>query len=444
MNISPALLVLGANPISMKIIFTLFLTAIITFTANSQGLDFDGTNDYVRLPGHPSVMNGAAFTFETSIKPRQNGSEILSIATRGNGDPFYLYIEPMGGGMPGEEEEPTSWMIMCDLWNTSYNLHRAAYVIDANFFNNWHHIAASFNGSQWILYIDGAAVSTVPVTGTIVNMSAQPLYLGMYQNMWHFAGTMDEIRIWNTARSQAEIFSNMKKQVAYNSAGLVAYYSCNQGTANGNNTGISSLTDASAAANNASMHNFSLNGGSSNFTAGNPEIITLPLRVTAFAAREENNTVVLSWKSQEQNSFAIERSANGGNFIVLGHVPGNTPGQYHFTDGRPASGTNVYRLAGISPSGRKEYSVSIAIKTGRISALRIYPNPAANVLQLQLRYSGAETGYIMDMTGKRVKTIELPATTSFTSSILTLDISDLPAGSYALEAGGQQVKFVKQ
>lgn len=431
----------------MKIIFTFFLAGIITFTANSQGLDFDGSNDYVKLPGNPSVMNGSAFTFETAIKPRPNGTQILSIATRGNGDPFYLYIEPMGGGMPGMPgmgEGPTSWMIMCDLWSTTNNLNRAAYVIDGSFFNNWHHIAASYNGSLWILYIDGTAVSTIPVIGTIANRSADPFYLGMYQNMWTFAGAMDEVRIWNTARSGEEIFANMKRQVATTSAGLVAYYTCNQGIANGNNTSITSLTDVSATGNNASLHNFSLNGTSSNFTAGNPEIVTLPLRVTAFTAREENKTVVLNWKSAEENSFAIERSSNGGNFIVIGNVPGKASGQYQFTDGQPAGGTNVYRLSSISLAGRKEYSASVVIKMGMIPALRIYPNPAANVLQLQLRYRGAETGSIMDMTGKRIKTIELPAAPAFTSLTLTVDISNLPSGSYVLEVGGQQLKFVKQ
>lgn len=426
----------------MKILFTFFLAGIIAFTANSQGLDFDGSNDYVRLPGNPSVMNGSAFTFETAIKPRSNGTQILSIATRGNGDPFYLYIEPMGGGMPWMQ--PTSWIIMCDLWSTTNNLNRATYVIDGSFFNNWHHIAASYDGSLWILYIDGTAVSTIPVTGTIANKSADPLYLGMYQNMWNFSGTMDEVRIWNTARSGAEIFSNMKKQVAPGTTGLVACYTCNQGTANGNNTSITSLTDISATANNGSLHNFSLNGASSNFTAGNPEIVTLPLRVSTFTAREENNAVVLNWKSAEENAFAIERSSNGGNFIVIGNVAGNASGQYQFKDGRPADGTNVYRLSSISPAGRKEYSGSVVIKRGMIPALRIYPNPVANMLQLQLRYRGAETGFIMDMTGKRIKTIELPATSSFTSFNLTVDISNLPSGSYVLEVGGQQVKFVKQ
>lgn len=426
----------------MKIIFTFFLAGIIAFTANSQGLDFDGSNDYVRLPGNPSVMNGSAFTFETAIKPRPNGTQILSIATRGNGDPFYLYIEPMGGGMPWEE--PTSWMIMCDLWSTTFNLNRAAYVIDGSFFNTWHHVAATYNGSLWILYIDGTAVSTIPVIGTIANKSADPLHLGTYQNMWNFAGTMDEVRIWNTARSGAEIFANMKRQVAPNSTGLVAYYTCNQGITNGNNTSITSLTDISATANNGSLHNFSLNGASSNFTDGNPEIVTLPLRVTAFTAREENNAVVLNWKSAEENSFVVERSTNVGNFIVIGNVAGNTSGQYQFTDGQPTGGTNVYRLYSISLAGRKEYSTSVVIKTGMISALRIYPNPAANMLQLQLRYRGAETGSIMDMTGKRIKTIELPASSSFTSLTMTVDISNLPSGSYVLEVGGQQLKFVKQ
>lgn len=431
----------------MKQIFTLFLAGIITFSTNGQGLDFDGQNDYVRIPGHPTVMNGSPFTFEVSIKPRPNGSQIISIATRGNGDPFYLYIEPMGGGMPGMpgmEEGPTSWIIMCDLWSTTFNLNRAAYSINASFFNTWHHIAATYSGTLWTLYVDGVAVSTVPVIGTIANRSADPLHLGTYQGMWNFPGVMDEVRIWNTARSGADITSNMKKQVAPNSTGLVAYYRFNQGVAFGNNTAITGLTDASVTANNATLHNFSLNGSSSNFVEGNPEIVILPLRVNAFTAREENNIVVLNWNSDEKNPFTVERSSNGKDFFAIGNVSNNASGQYQFTDAQPTPGMNVYRLHSILPSGRKEYSKSIVIKRGMIDALKIYPNPASDLLQLQLRYSGNETGSIMDMNGKRMKTINFPAATTTTSLKMSVDIRSLPAGSYVLKVGEQQIKFMKQ
>lgn len=429
----------------MKHIFTLFLSIFIAFTATSQGLDFDGGDDFVRIPGNAAVMNGSAFTFETYLKPRTHGSEISSIATRGSGDNFYLYIEPMGGGMmPGEESEPTEWIIMCDLWSMSWDLNRTAYAIDGSFFNNWHHIAATYNGSMWTLYIDGNMVNSIPVMGAIANKSAEPLYLGMYQNMWNFAGVMDEVRIWNYARSQFDITSNMKKQVAHNSAGLVAYYTFNQGIAFGNNTGLPGLTDASPTHNNATMHNFSLSGSSSNFLEGQPDIVTLPLHITSFTAKEENNVVVLNWKSEEKNSFAVERSSNGGNFVVIGHVTVNASNQYQFTDGHPVTGTNVYRLSSTSLSGRKEYSASIVIKTGMISALKLYPNPATDVLQVQLRYSGAKTASVIDMSGKRVKTIQLPAANAFTYLKITVDISALAPGSYFLEMDGQQVKFVKQ
>jgi hypothetical protein len=40
----------------------------------------------------------------------------------------------------------------------------------------------------------------------------------------YFPGTMDEIRIWNMARSQSNINANKNSTIATNSTGLVGYY----------------------------------------------------------------------------------------------------------------------------------------------------------------------------------------------------------------------------
>ena len=51
------------------------------------------------------------------------------------------------------------------------------------------------------------------------------------------------MRIWNVARTQSEINSNMPNELSLPQSGLVAYYKFNQGIANGNNTSITTLID---------------------------------------------------------------------------------------------------------------------------------------------------------------------------------------------------------
>lgn len=56
------------------------------------------------------------------------------------------------------------------------------------------------------------------------------LRLGVYLNetyQLYFRGLIDEVRIWNVARSANDINNNMKKELTGTEAGLVGYWNCN-------------------------------------------------------------------------------------------------------------------------------------------------------------------------------------------------------------------------
>ncbi|MFY7884156.1 MAG: HYR domain-containing protein, partial [Dolichospermum sp.] len=84
---------------------------------------------------------------------------------------------------------------------------------------------------------------------------------------WNFGGSMYNVRFWNKTLTQTEIQSNMSNTVAPQ-AGLVVNFSCNQGVANGNNSSISQLIDASGNGFNGVLNNFNKNGSNSNFVTG--------------------------------------------------------------------------------------------------------------------------------------------------------------------------------
>jgi len=71
----------------------------------------------------------------------------------------------------------------------------------------WHHIAATYDGTTMKIYIDGVLDSSTSNPGSIVNNSL-PLYIGLNYGIrtsgmapGFFGGSLDEIRISNTARS---------------------------------------------------------------------------------------------------------------------------------------------------------------------------------------------------------------------------------------------------
>ena len=83
----------------------------------------------------------------------------------------------------------------------------------------WQHVAFSFDGDKAKLYLDGIAIdSTRNWSGLI------PSLIPITSIGTRFSGKIDEVRIWNMARSASEISQNMIGSVDENSEGLLAYY----------------------------------------------------------------------------------------------------------------------------------------------------------------------------------------------------------------------------
>ena len=86
-----------------------------------------------------------------------------------------------------------------------------------------YHIAAVYNGQNAFLYINGCLVNQIAATGNLFTNTAN-LGIGYRSNNTeHLRGYYDEVRIWNVARTQAQIVANMYGPVSPQ-AGLLAYY----------------------------------------------------------------------------------------------------------------------------------------------------------------------------------------------------------------------------
>src|SRR5690606_10217878 len=80
-----------------------------------------------------------------------------------------------------------------------------------------------------------------------------------------YNGDMDEFRIWDVARTQGEIQSNMNSELTGNEVNLLVYYNFNHGISGGNNTGITMVTDHTTNGHGGNLNGFTLNGATSNF-----------------------------------------------------------------------------------------------------------------------------------------------------------------------------------
>lgn len=132
--------------------------------------------------------------------------------------------------------------------------------------DTWVHIAATFDGSgNWTLYFDGDVAGTY--AGNASPSNTPGLYLrsgqGVVNQDW--IGKLDEVRVWDYARTETEIESTMNLQLEGDETGLIAYYDFNLGTCGGDNTGLSAITNvANPGTDDMSMINMAQTGCESN------------------------------------------------------------------------------------------------------------------------------------------------------------------------------------
>ena len=99
------------------------------------------------------------------------------------------------------------------------------------------HVAVTFDGAYLRLFINGVEDGASPVeTGfDTVDYGPQDVLIGAgnFSNPYErrFDGIIDEVRIWDHARSEAEIAGQMNCALDGTEPGLLAYYSFNMGDA---------------------------------------------------------------------------------------------------------------------------------------------------------------------------------------------------------------------
>ncbi|RYD48134.1 MAG: hypothetical protein EOP85_04175, partial [Verrucomicrobiaceae bacterium] len=101
----------------------------------------------------------------------------------------------------------------------------------------WQHVAVSFDGTAWTIYLNGKEEATVSTEGQVPeNISIQHAGLGTAMNSTgvregYFHGQMDEVRIWNVARELHEIQEALNSEIV-SAPGLVARYAMNETSGN--------------------------------------------------------------------------------------------------------------------------------------------------------------------------------------------------------------------
>jgi hypothetical protein len=243
-----------------------FLAIGFSTHAQNNALAFDGVGDKV-IVANNSALNFSTGTVESWVKPGVSSSQqgFLMMRTSVSNIRWSAHIS-----------QATSEI---GIYNgTTYK------TVDVGTIsvNTWYHVALVFSGSNTLVYVNGVFKGS---TGNGINTTLTNIPFSIGNNdagypAEDFLGSIDEVRIWNTARTQSEIQTNMNTELS-TATGLIANYHFNQGTAGGTNAGVTSLTDASGNNNTGTLSSFALTGATSNWVASG---VTFPsLAITSFS-----------------------------------------------------------------------------------------------------------------------------------------------------------------
>jgi hypothetical protein len=176
---------------------------------SDSAITLSGSAGFISIADTASLNPTTAFTAEAFVKT-SNANEQY-ILSKGD-DSFLLATGVSGDGAVCFKLNGVSTDFTCGTQAINNNA--------------WHHVAATYDGSNIQIYVDGVLNITAPHTGTIssgtssVAIGARPGHTGSH----YFAGSLDEVAVYGSALSQARIQAhyNARSKVVCRSSTLLS------------------------------------------------------------------------------------------------------------------------------------------------------------------------------------------------------------------------------
>ncbi|MEJ7733940.1 MAG: LamG-like jellyroll fold domain-containing protein [Polyangiaceae bacterium] len=189
--------------------------------AQSEGLTFDGVDDHVTM-GVAAELGLEQFTIEAWV--RRDGGGIPTDTGQGG-----VYVVPIAGRGRGENDDPDK--------NVNYLFGFVGENLGAVFEDNdvhdshtvlgatpvvrgeWHHVAASYDGTTWRLYLDGLLdgeheeAGATPQSDSVHHFGLGSAFNSLGEAKGRLHGVLDEVRVWDHALADADVANGMWKTI---------------------------------------------------------------------------------------------------------------------------------------------------------------------------------------------------------------------------------------
>ena len=335
-------------------------------------LQFNGTSQYATV-GSTSQLRSATFTVELWFKRTGAGAgtgtgsggitSAIPLITKGRAEAetaaadvnYFFGIDATTGRLVADFEEA-----QVAQGGTTPGLNHpitGTAVIAAD--STWHHAAATYDGTTWNLYLDGVLDGTLAVsrpanalTNALTSVGSARTTGGVAAGF--FAGAVDEVRIWNVARSLAQINATRTTEITSAQANLLGVWNLNEGT--GSSLGDSSgngITGATV--------------GGQTWVAGFPiPDFDPPAGPTNLAASALGQTVNLMWNANSEPDLAgynVYRSTSPSVPLTSPINGGTLVAAASYADGGRSYGTQYYYVVTAVDTSSNQSTASNEVST---------------------------------------------------------------------------------
>jgi fibronectin type 3 domain-containing protein len=184
----------------------------------ARALLFDGRGGHVRIPDDGTFNFSPTEDFTVEVWFSYSGSDRTP----------RLISKPAVGGAPqrpldlGLQRNGRLFFVLSDGTKVARALSRRSDMND----DAWHRVACVHDAGsrQLTLYVDGIEEDRVSTAGLGNLANDQDVFIGGFEDDTWFGGQMDELRIWHTARTAAELDATASAPLSGSEAGLAGYW----------------------------------------------------------------------------------------------------------------------------------------------------------------------------------------------------------------------------
>ncbi len=218
--------------------------SFLIHSGSQTAVNFSGNDSYISIDDAPE-LDLSVFTVECWFMRKDTGISVLTGTDSINAVPIIakgveeVVNEANMNYFLGIRKEDSILVAVFEESNASTNPGKNHHIVGFTSIhrNIWYHAAVTYDGKLLKLYLNGNLESALEINKEPMNQSPVKTVIGGVLLSGDvlggsFNGLIDEIRIWNYARTQSEIQNAINKEILSPPAGLVIRLGLNEGTGN--------------------------------------------------------------------------------------------------------------------------------------------------------------------------------------------------------------------